>query len=572
MKVIPQRALRLFSVAYCLTASHAMAAACNPAWNSATAYTGGAVASYASVNYLANWWTQGNNPATNNGGAGSGEPWTSQGACASGATPTPTPTKTPTPTPVPTPTPTKTPTPTPTPTPIPASGFTAGGTYTLINQGTGMALDVVASGTANSTAVDVYTINGTVAQNWQINSNSDGSYTLVNPNSGKALDVVASGTANGTKLDIYTTSYGVSQKWNINSNGDGTYTLINPNSGRALDVVASGQINGTLVDIYDSNGTGAQKWKIMVPTKPNMFAYIQNLSGHGIMGGLERDHNSSIENTVISDEGGKTLGYFGGDFGFGAAASPSSRAALMQQLIQQYQAGAIVHLIYHACIPTQAVSNADEQNCYWGSGGGVSPSSLTDAQWSDLITSGGYLNGIWKKRLDIIAPYFKTLQDAGVQVIFRPFHELNQGAFWWGGRSGSQGSAALFQLTEDYIKNTYGYSNIVWEWDIQDLTAPSTFASYAPAASYYSIAALDMYNSGTNSGYTTANYNAMLAIAGSKPIAIGESFVVPSAATIAAQPKWVYFEGWPDADFLSDNTSAQIQTFYDAAVQPLAGF
>jgi chitinase len=34
-------------------------------------------------NYVANYWTQNNNPSTNNGGAGSGEPWTATGACSS---------------------------------------------------------------------------------------------------------------------------------------------------------------------------------------------------------------------------------------------------------------------------------------------------------------------------------------------------------------------------------------------------------------------------------------------------------------------------------------------------------
>lgn len=38
-------------------------------------------ASVNGVNYQANFWTQGQNPATNNGGAGSGAPWTSIGTC-----------------------------------------------------------------------------------------------------------------------------------------------------------------------------------------------------------------------------------------------------------------------------------------------------------------------------------------------------------------------------------------------------------------------------------------------------------------------------------------------------------
>ena len=57
------------------------APACAAAWSASAVYVGGDVASENGINYKANWWTQGNDPATNNGGAGSGQPWTSQGAC-----------------------------------------------------------------------------------------------------------------------------------------------------------------------------------------------------------------------------------------------------------------------------------------------------------------------------------------------------------------------------------------------------------------------------------------------------------------------------------------------------------
>ena len=57
------------------------ATACAAAWSSTAVYTAGNQASENGTNYTANWWTQGNNPATNNGGTGSGQPWTSNGAC-----------------------------------------------------------------------------------------------------------------------------------------------------------------------------------------------------------------------------------------------------------------------------------------------------------------------------------------------------------------------------------------------------------------------------------------------------------------------------------------------------------
>jgi chitinase len=73
------------------------ATACAAAWSSTAIYTAGNQASENGINYTANWWTQGNDPATNNGGPGSGQPWTSNGSC-TGGTPTPTPTPSPTPT------------------------------------------------------------------------------------------------------------------------------------------------------------------------------------------------------------------------------------------------------------------------------------------------------------------------------------------------------------------------------------------------------------------------------------------------------------------------------------------
>jgi hypothetical protein len=77
-----------------LSAATATGTACYTAWVSTTAYNTGNTVSYAGVNYTANWWTQGNEPDTNNGGPGSGQPWTSNGACGSGGTATATATRT----------------------------------------------------------------------------------------------------------------------------------------------------------------------------------------------------------------------------------------------------------------------------------------------------------------------------------------------------------------------------------------------------------------------------------------------------------------------------------------------
>lgn len=55
---------------------------CAATWSAKNVYTAGKKAALDGVNYKANWWTQGDNPATSNGGAGTGRPWTIVGACA----------------------------------------------------------------------------------------------------------------------------------------------------------------------------------------------------------------------------------------------------------------------------------------------------------------------------------------------------------------------------------------------------------------------------------------------------------------------------------------------------------
>src|ERR1043165_1360586 len=62
----------------------AQAQTCAPAWSATQVYTAGNQASLTGVNYQANWWTLNENPATHNGGPGSGQPWTNIGACSGG--------------------------------------------------------------------------------------------------------------------------------------------------------------------------------------------------------------------------------------------------------------------------------------------------------------------------------------------------------------------------------------------------------------------------------------------------------------------------------------------------------
>ncbi|HEY6253434.1 MAG TPA: carbohydrate-binding protein [Candidatus Angelobacter sp.] len=60
---------------------------CGTPWNAATAYSSpGTLVSRNGINYKNNFWTQGDDPATHNGGPGSGQPWTNVGTCSACST------------------------------------------------------------------------------------------------------------------------------------------------------------------------------------------------------------------------------------------------------------------------------------------------------------------------------------------------------------------------------------------------------------------------------------------------------------------------------------------------------
>ena len=55
---------------------------------------------------------------------------------------------------------------------------------------------------------------------------------------------------------------------------------------------------------------------------------------------------------------------------------------------------------------------------------------MRDEDWYDLITEGTALYDRWVAMMDDISQYLQYLKDQGVEVLFRPLHEMNQG--WYG--------------------------------------------------------------------------------------------------------------------------------------------
>lgn len=264
----------------------------------------------------------------------------------------------------------------------------------------------------------------------------------------------------------------------------------------------------------------------------------------------EPNANPLYYSTGVNTRTGKWPALHSGDFLF-ASADINNRQTMINQIIEQWNAGTVVNLMWHACSPVVASS------CQWE--GGVK-GSLTDTQWTELITDGTVLNNTWKQRMDEVAIFLQQLEDAGVEVLFRPLHEMNQGAFWWGGRKGADGTAKLYQITHDYFSTTKGLTNLIWVWNLQDFSTLATDVNdYDPGSEYWDILSLDMYWS-DGKGYELSKYEAIKNKAAGKPIAIGEAEDLPSPSLFASQPDWTFFMGWAELTF--NNSDSKLNTIY----------
>jgi mannan endo-1,4-beta-mannosidase len=291
--------------------------------------------------------------------------------------------------------------------------------------------------------------------------------------------------------------------------------------------------------------------------KKEVLAFLHQISGKKILSGEHNERFDTIhpfERTeAIYKATGKYPALFGIDFTYDYRIY--GRWKMIYEAVNQWKKGAVINIMWHACIPTL------QEPCLREKGIEV---KMPDSLWTQLITNGTALNKAWKARIDQIVPYLQYLQEKGVVVLWRPLHEMNQGAFWWGGRPGAEGTRKLYQITHDYMVKTKGLKNLIWVWDVQDLS--QNFEDYNLGNKYWDVLALDFYS---KSMYTQQKYNAIHKIAGKKPFGIGECAIIPTPAILKKQPLWSFFMAWSDLIFKQNKMSDIIALYNDPKVLTL---
>jgi hypothetical protein len=116
----------------------------------------------------------------------------------------------------------------------------------------GLCVDVRGASTALFTPVQVYTCNGTNAQQWTVVQAGSTLHAL-----GMCMDINGGGTTDGTTVDLYTCNNTAAQVFIPESNGE----LYNPQSNKCLDDTGYGG-SGTQLQIWDCADTSNQQWTL----------------------------------------------------------------------------------------------------------------------------------------------------------------------------------------------------------------------------------------------------------------------------------------------------------------------
>jgi mannan endo-1,4-beta-mannosidase len=215
-----------------------------------------------------------------------------------------------------------------------------------------------------------------------------------------------------------------------------------------------------------------------------------------------------------------------------------ARRMTISEIKARHAEGHIITLMWHGCYPVDG--DCCEGSSIWAMENRPSPE-----KWDKLVTEGTELNDAWKEGADKIAGYLKQLQDMGIPVLWRPYHEMNGVWFWWCNHKGEQGFKRLWIMMYDYFTNHHQLNNLIWVWNTnapRDIPGDEAWAykDFFPGIEYVDILAADVYRN----DYKQSHHDRLVELAEGKPVALGEVGEIPTLEILLQQPQWSWFMPW----------------------------
>ena len=183
--------------------------------------------------------------------------------------------------------------------------------------------------------------------------------------------------------------------------------------------------------------------------------------------------------------------------------------------------------------------------------------SLDDKpDFNKLLTEGTDEYNAMIANWDKAAAALSELRDAGIPVLWRPFHEFDGKWFWWG-KGGAENFVKLWRMMYDRYTNKFELNNLIWVLGYSGEVRNGWY----PGDDYCDIIGSDTYDNSTNK--KAWNRLSKLNAAG-KPMAFHECGNVPSPEEFEKDGCiWSWFMIW-HTEYLTGNDKENLKKVYNS--------
>ncbi len=191
---------------------------------------------------------------------------------------------------------------------------------------------------------------------------------------------------------------------------------------------------------------------------------------------------------------------------------------------------------------------------------GYDESKAHDLNWEEAFVPGTDTYNKLLEDMDRAVPYLQQLEDAGVPVLWRPFHELDGGWFWWS-KGGAENFVKLWQLMYSRYTDFWGLDILIWVLGYSG--NGGNMAAWYPGDDYVDLLGADSYNPGANVNlYEECN---ALAPEG-MPVVFHECGTIPTEEQMKEGAPWSFFMVW-HTDYITNernNSKESLDEIYNS--------
>ena len=158
-------------------------------------------------------------------------------------------------------------------------------------------------------------------------------------------------------------------------------------------------------------------------------------------------------------------------------------------IVDAYSKGGIITISWHVDNPTTNGNSWDKTPVV-----------------KDIIGDGQFVEK-YKSWLNKVAVFLKSIKYKGkeIPIIFRPFHEMNGGWFWWGNPNcNSIEYIQLWRNTVYLLRDAYKLHNLIYAYSPNRLDPNDGYLDYYPGDNFVDILGIDIYDFQNSDEYITS--------------------------------------------------------------------